>query len=327
MFTRPALAICFAATLRLQGQDSPQGCEKYRNVPIPDADRPTTAQAMDVAKCTSSDLYYGGHGPPDPARARQCAYLEMDGGGNPDQPISLGRDILIMIYANGQGVSRNFDLALRFACGSRDAGGLASIPTLEKLKAQNWRGSDFDLCSEPGTLDAIDCRMLAGRMKQAVSRNKLNAILSKWSAPDKSAFATLQPTIEAFFKSRSEVETDMLSANYNRFAQEVYAELVEGLASALARLDEGEMPHFTHEEAVKADVELNQVYAQAIKRRRESRSVWRNYEEELRKTERLWLAYLVAWLQFARQKYPGVTEDSWRGWLIQERIAQMRLKM
>ena len=155
---------------------------------------------------------------------------------------------------------------------------------------------------------------------------------SKWSASDKSEFAKVEITVEEFFASRTYVECDMLSANYNRYAVEVYAELVDGLASALARFEEGAMPRITHTDAVNADVELNRVYAVAIKQRRErdrkSPRGWpRNYENELRKTERLWLAYLVSWLSFAHQKYPGVNEDSWRGWLIQERIAQMRLQM
>ena len=45
----------------------------------------------------------------------------------------------------------------------------------------------------------------------------------------------------------------------------------------------------------------------------------------MRETERLWLAYLVAWIQFARQKYPSVSADSWRTWLTQQRLEQLHL--
>jgi uncharacterized protein YecT (DUF1311 family) len=116
--------------------------------------------------------------------------------------------------------------------------------------------------------------------------------------------------------------------HHNRFAYENYSELLDDLVSALARFEKGEMPHFTHADFIKADRELNQVYTEAMKERRDADQqappeAHRATADGMRKTERLWLAYLVAWLQFARQKYPAVTEDSWRTWLTQQRVCRM----
>jgi uncharacterized protein YecT (DUF1311 family) len=321
------LLAMFVAPFALSGQDLPPACEKYKRIPIPSGDEPTPAQAKALAKCTSSDLYYGIGQPADPARARLCAYVEIAGGGVPNQPVFWGPAILIMVYANGSGIARNFDLALRFECEFQ--GDQYRIQYLEELKAKDWKGSDFDLCGANGAPPYVYCSNLSARMGEVVSHGQLDTILSKWSSTDKLAFSKLRTAAEAFFAARAEIETDASGIGHNRFAYENYSELLDDLVSALARFEKGEMPHFTHADFIKADRELNQVYTEAMKERRDADQqappeAHRATADGMRKTERLWLAYLVAWLQFARQKYPAVTEDSWRTWLTQQRVEQLR---
>ena len=73
--------------------------------------RPAEEKAL--AKCVSADLYFGFGQPADPVKARKCAYAEMDR--DAKAPIG-GKAILMMVYANGNGATRNFDAAIKLAC-------------------------------------------------------------------------------------------------------------------------------------------------------------------------------------------------------------------
>jgi uncharacterized protein YecT (DUF1311 family) len=46
--------------------------------------------------------------------------------------------------------------------------------------------------------------------------------------------------------------------------------------------------------------------------------------ERIRNTERAWLAYREAWVEFGGLKWPKVSADSWRTWLTQERTAELK---
>jgi hypothetical protein len=106
----------------VSGQELPEACRKYKNVPIPSGDQPSPRQAKTLAECSSVNLYYGLGGPADPDKARLCAYAEIAGKQRGDDEYFLGPAILAMAYANGKGATRNFDLALRFACAADSLG-------------------------------------------------------------------------------------------------------------------------------------------------------------------------------------------------------------
>jgi uncharacterized protein YecT (DUF1311 family) len=47
-------------------------------------------------------------------------------------------------------------------------------------------------------------------------------------------------------------------------------------------------------------------------------------QADIKHTQRVWLKYREAWVTFGRQKYPQVSEDSWRMWLTKKRIAMLK---
>lgn len=70
--------------LLLQGKASAEfpldpACAAARDLPYPSADLPTPEEAKALSHCNSSALFFGFNGQIDTARARKCAYLEMDG--------------------------------------------------------------------------------------------------------------------------------------------------------------------------------------------------------------------------------------------------------
>jgi hypothetical protein len=78
--------------------------------------------------------------PVDFERARKCAFTRAEP--SPDGVMG-GAEILIMVYANGQGVPKNFELALRFACTLGGAGaeisGRLIGPSLRAASARHTR--------------------------------------------------------------------------------------------------------------------------------------------------------------------------------------------
>ncbi len=271
------------------------------------------------------DLYYGLGAPADPEKARLCAYTEL-GQKRAEDDYFLGGDILMMVYANGRGVARNLDLALRFACDGNtmpDSG--PRVQHLEELKAKNSKDSDFDVCDDiprPIMFHGIGADGACDGRDDQVRSAKQDAIIAKWSAADKQAFAKLRKAADAFIAARSEAETDRNGAGAVIIPAYETAGLNDAFIAALAQFESGKLPSFTSADYAKADAELNASYRDALKAARQSKGTVT--VEGIRETERGWLAYLTAWVTFGRQKYPNVAADSWRTWLTQERTTQLR---
>ena len=323
---KPTLLLALSsATAFVQPPDElPPACKKYKTVSIPSSDRPTPEQAKALEDCSSEDLYYGFDHPPDPTKARLCAYLEITSG---DNALLSGTAILTMVYANGRGAIRNFDLAIRFACESSAFPGEAArrIPHIEQLKAENWKGSDFDFCDDiADSMHASFCSEKEYKIAEAKRRKQLDAIIAKWSTEDKQAFVKLQQAAKAFFEARQENEVDQSGTSRYTSGFSVQSELEDGFVSALSGFEGGKLPNFTNAKFTKADAALNAAYAKAMKLAARPNRQGTITVEGIRETERLWLRYLVAWVAFAKQKYPQVTADSWRGWLTEERTTQLQ---
>jgi uncharacterized protein YecT (DUF1311 family) len=314
-----------SATIFGQPPDElPPACKKYRTVPIPSGDQPTPQQAKALADCSSKDFYYGFDHPSDPMKARLCAYAEIARG---DNDLLSGTAILTMVYANGRGAIRNFDLALRFACEATAFPGESArrIPHLEQLKAQNSKGSDFDFCDDiADSMHASFCSEKDYKIAAAKRRKQLDAITAKWSTADKQAFVKLQQAAMAFFEARQKDEVDQSGTSRYTSAFSEQSELEDGFVTALSGFEGGKLPNLTSAAFAKADAALNAAYAKALKLAARPARQGTITVEGIRGTERLWLHYLVAWVAFARQKYPQVTADSWRGWLTEERTIQLQ---
>ena len=125
-------------------------CSASREVPVPAADAGHAAAGCDAAR-----LYYGADGTgDDPVAARHCAYRERadDRAG----PLG-GSGVLMMVYANGQGVPQDIALARRFACefDGAPAEVRARLARLQRI-ADGHDTAPMDIC------DDITSGMMAG---------------------------------------------------------------------------------------------------------------------------------------------------------------------
>ncbi len=113
-------------------------CQQYLQTTIPAADLPSNFELESLKNCNATDLYYGIHQPADYIRARQCAFANKDYG------------ILTTIYANGKGVSRNWDLAIKFACQAGFAPDEIEgrVQHLLDMRSNTTSNLEFDFCDD-----------------------------------------------------------------------------------------------------------------------------------------------------------------------------------
>jgi len=93
------------------------------------------------------------------------------------------------------------------------------------------------------------------------------------------------------------------------------------LLSTLEAFERGEMPKYTAEEFQRAETAENAAY-----QRTQTGSVaqWGTVtQKSVQTSEMEWRRYGSAWIAFGRQKYPSVTEQSWKAWLDTDRTVML----
>ncbi|SRR6266404_7337074 len=304
-------------------QDDPVVCERYRKIPLPTRDLPPASSKN--TKCDATDLYYEVGGSAQPVKARECAYrmyLKDYAAHRADG--MAGAEILMMIYANGKGVPRNFDLAIKFACEAvQDTDREPNLMTdqvahLEKLKAENWPGGEFDQFDDYSDRPMANAELatIYARRAAITIEQKLRRITRKWTSREKDAFGDLQEAAQKHF----EVQFD--TQNFNGSGTEKYvlgtSPFEAEFVTMLEELEKGPLPNSSEADFAKADAELNTVYAEVLKR------VAEYHVAGIRNSQRSWIPYRQAWVKFGRVKYPNVTAVSWQAWVTEHRIEELK---
>jgi hypothetical protein len=291
-----------------------QICAEVKDVELPAQDHPTPVETKALTNCVSEDLYFGFGQPADPAKARKCAYVELE---RSDKNLPFGgKVILMMVYANGKGAGRNFDVALKLACqingAPNDVAG--NVRELARYKDGHWTGDNFSVCDHSsGKYMYLQCAILQDRFDKLERDKKLNAIVGNWGPRDREAFQELQKAADMFFKARVSHEVD-LEATIEVHER---AFLENSLISLLESLERGELPRFSAEEFVQANTAMETVYS---KIQTSTVQRWGTVTQEgIKITQQVWVPYRDAWITFGRQRYPGVSNESWKTWLTQQR--------
>lgn len=306
-----------------RNNDRPAACVQWEKIQIPAADLPAPQDRRQLASCKSGDLYFGIGHPIDLAAARKCAYLEREGD---KAPIIGGPGLLMMIYANGKGAYRNFDLALKFACEFNGApeGNRGQINHLLALRKEHWTGADFSLCDDASSgYMAGMCASLQEEIHQAALAHKLDRIVEGWTPAQKAALAGVEKAASKFIEASSDNESDMSGTDRDALVFQRQAWLGNGFVAAVERSEKGQFPSFSMAEFKKADGELNAVYARIESAKPGSAEMGTVTPQGIRTAQRAWLLYSEAWVKFGSLKYPSVTPESWRTWLTYDRILML----
>ena len=89
------------------------------------------------------------------------------------------------------------------------------------------------------------------------------------------------------------------------------------LLSSLQAFDRGELPNYTAEELQRAEAAENAAYQ--LTQTGSDDHCGTVTRQSAQKSEDEWRRYRSAWISFGLQKYPGVSEQSWKAWLDTDR--------
>jgi len=308
-------------------------CERVAKLPDPPADRPTAAEAAALKGCSSVDLYDGVGRPADPVAARKCAYLERpkveaDGG-----PALAGAPVLAMIYANGLGVRRNPDQAIRFSCTASWAPAELDgrVTHLLALKANPACGSAsgkagvcaFDFCDDitSGAMGGV-CSNRSSRLAAAGRAVRLAAQQARFTAPQRVAFVHLEQAMQAYAAAHGEKETDLSGTLRAAFITEAEDAVRDAFEADLKAFEAGRLPAGGATDLARADAELNAAYQAAM--RVDYPEISGIRPQGVRDAERAWLAYRDAFVRFAATRWPGLSADALKAKLTRDRTALLK---
>ena len=303
---------------------SRQICRSVHDSAPPAADRPDAAATRALRGCDSEALYYGIGRPADPVRARQCAFLEAQR----DDPGVLGGPAMLMtIYANGVGATRDLDLATHYACQIEGAPAESDgrVTHLAELARQHWAGRDFGFCADiTSGLARGYCADHEARMAGARREAALTGLTRGWTPAERQAFAGVRRTLDAFAEAEGAAQDATGTA---RAAIAIAAEEAVRTAflDVMQRLAAGRGPASSAGQYRAADARLNVVYARTMRdlAAQGDGGVGAPTAAATRGAQRAWLRYRDALIDFAARKFPGVTRDTLATWLTTQRIQQL----
>ncbi|HEU0134625.1 MAG TPA: lysozyme inhibitor LprI family protein [Allosphingosinicella sp.] len=297
-------------------------CRRVRDREPPESDRPDPATARSLEGCDSEALYYGIGMPADPVRARQCAFLEAEG----DQGgVFWGRTMLMTIYANGRGASRDLDVATHLACGIEGAPmeSHGRVRHLAGLKSSGWKGQDFHFCDDITSGLAMGyCEDHEAGIAGARREAGLAAMVAGWTAAEQRAFRRLREAHDAYAEAHGSGEVDL--SGTARAAMAIAAEetLRDELVEVLERLRSGRPLPVPATGLEQEDSALNAAYR---KRLRDlggaDGGIGAVTAQGVRDAERAWIRYRDSFLDFAAIKFPRVPRAQLAAWLTRQRTA------
>lgn len=288
-------------------------CLQLKHVEYPRADRPTAAEASKLLKCGPEDYYYGLGMAVDYRKARHCAFTQKN---HDFSGISIGA-ALAMVYANGLGVPRNSVLAEKAICEAVDLNGRQKSKFLDEVKKQGLtQGAPFDYCILTG---GDICGVIAEEVYEQETDAKVASIAKNWVKPSRDALLRLKKIAFKFANSRADAEVDPRRGSYRT---QVQNETLSGRADFMAMLGEceaGRLPVFSSGQLAELDRRLNQLY-QRVMRQPEEHGV---PNDAIKETQREWLVYREAWVEFGAARYPQVPAHAWRAYLTKARVQML----
>ena len=297
--------------------DTARLCATVKDVEVPPQDRPTADEAAALQGCNAENLYFGFGVAQDSVKARKCAYIERETNTGGDLG---GSALLAMIYANGKGAERNFELATKFACETnatpRDTAG--RVHKLARYKQSHWTGDNFNVCEYSSEHKLYEiCAQQQEKFDKIERDQKLNALMANWSAADKRAFEPLRAAANKFFVAHAQKEADLeatIEVHEEAFLRDRFVE-------ALTAFENHELPAFSPDDLKTSEKEMNAIFQQT---QTGKVSRWGSATRGgIASAQQDWIAYRDAFMHFGKVRYPSVNEMSWKTWLTRKRLEQL----
>ncbi|HET9482602.1 MAG TPA: lysozyme inhibitor LprI family protein [Xanthomonadales bacterium] len=318
-----------AATATGASEPDPR-CEAVRGVEPPTVDLPDAASRARLAGCDAAALYYGVGMPADLADARRCAFIESADGVD---DLFAGAGILMMLYANAQGVERNLPLARRYAClaGGAPAELAGRLEYLDSIERDPLTTEPLDACDHVTSGDATGmCAQHAADVAGVARAARLAQLRANWTPAVDAAYAKLRAAADRFIDARVDGEVDMSGTARGALAVGAREDFEESLLASLEATARGEHPAFDAAEERAADAALNEAYRRA---RAAAAPVGEGDEafdalgtvtaDAIRDAQRAWIPYRDAWAAFGAAIAPGVPAHAWLAQATRARVAML----
>ena len=270
--------------------------------------------------CDAGDLYYtkrnqAATSPAEWNKVRACAITRAD------------NSVLMMLYANGFGVQRDADMAIRYACGLEFIAKSEMEGRIEHLAGAPRSGVPFDQCDDitSGHMGSV-CAAIRARQNDRVRVARLDRIASAMSPASRSAFAKLRAAAERY-ATGAMGEVDMQGTAAPAMSMQHGERLQEEFMQAALDTASGKLLPASPAEFAQRDAELNALYRDVMS----APTTRQNWPDNIgdstishaavRKTERLWLAYRDAFVAYVATLPSGPDPVAVKALLTSQRIA------
>jgi uncharacterized protein YecT (DUF1311 family) len=282
------------------------------------------APTLDEPYTEATDLYY--------LKREQATTTAAEWRRVREQALAAGDDgVLMMLYANGYGVARDMDRAIYHAC---------RLPTAKaEMEARVGYLSSgaiahdnqlFDLCDHitSGRMGGV-CAMIGEGRADRVRHARLERFAAALPPAARAPFMRLREAAEAFARQSAD-EVDMSGTGGPGFAwrhsgrrkEEFMATLFQAAEGKIARTGVAQLARL--EQAL--DAQYRKLLATPSKDANHPERIHYSTvtKDEVRATERAWLAYRDAWSAYLAAAHTPTDAVSLRAELTRQRIAQLK---
>lgn len=304
---------------------SQQACRAVRGKEIPAAHlADAQAAAASLKDCDAEALYYGIGRPADVVAARRCAILHSRTTGGEAAGLFDGDELLMTIYANGSGVARDLDLAIKLSCGLQAApfehdGRVASL--LARKTGDDE--TPFHYCQDITSGYAMGwCARHEQRFAIARREADIARLTAGLTPTGETVFVRLREAAAAYAEARAFHETDLSGTARGAFAVESEEAVWTDFMDLLGQVAAGGRLAGDAGEAKAADVALNAAYRERLAGSFDDQGSIT--ADGIRQAERAWIRYRDAWLAFVRAAHPEASEDGVNAHLTRERTKALQ---
>lgn len=298
-------------------------CMAVQHAQPPARDLPPAGSLHGMRQCGAQDRYYDTRQrvaatPAAWEQVRHCAVAEHDAA------------VLMMLYANGYGVSRDHQLALKYACSMPAAPAEmdARVAHLNE-RAEHHDPAPFDQCDDVSSSHMGSyCAAIQERQDSRERALKVNAILRTWTLAQQAEAAKLQTALDLFAASRADQETDLGGGLRAALAIEARGAELDQFARDLQDAEKGRLPHYTPQQSQQLEHKLNDLFERLMAHgagKPGAHLIGHGTitKDGVRATQQAWQAYRDAWVALGAARYPNVAPHAWKAMLTQRRIEQL----
>ncbi|MFN8770288.1 MAG: hypothetical protein ACK5Z5_03355 [Neisseriaceae bacterium] len=334
-----------------------QICNRVSKLQFPKNDLPTAKDREALKGCNARNLYYGINTHINYTKARKCALIEfLSNTSSDDFDLFDTANILVMVYANGEEVKRNIDLATKVACSKYNNNSMLGldIQYIQNLKKYpvSKRSYDvyYDFCiknkaeliwegnssiDDPADQDWHALPGMCNDFETDMQSSNVNDLLKNYSVTQKKELNQLLEKFADFADQQVSTEihgTDTGgSSEYNRNMEldkvERAISLKGDLILSLTQFEQGKFPTGSEQDYKKALGQLNNLdhKAKAAFNQYKKMDIMINldWNSEI-EVQKQWSQWTKDFIKFANMRYPKLPNYIWNLWLTQQRSTQVK---